>query len=228
MVDLIIDGLCTPEPPLNKEKQKQQKEPLRHQKDPAARSTRQAVRQEEDFDHFEQSPGIIAERHLPPAWDGRVKPKVLTAAPSIVDTLSRQLEKVINKAQAKLAKLQANVQQSSESIEQSKDFLQQRNDHFIEDSDVERQLVLKQLQHIESQNKHREKISFNPLNIMGLVTKILKKNDDEYHSQGAKDAIALEVNKLIDAGVWDIKPIARRDAMNFRRYLFKTRWHSWD
>ncbi len=39
---------------------------------------------------------------------------------------------------------------------------------------------------------------------MGLVTKILKRNDNEYHSQDVKDAIALEVNELIGAGVWDI------------------------
>ena len=171
------------------------------------------VRQPEDFDHFEPEPGVYAERFVPPAWAGKVNIKMLPAAPSAVDTLSRQLDKVIKKAQAKLEKLQSTVETSQQTIEDSKKLLKKRNNHFIEDSEVERQLVLKQFRDIELQNKHREKIAFNPLNIMGLVTKILKKNDNEYHSQDAKDAIALEVNKLIGAGVWDIKPIAKSKAM---------------
>ena len=32
---------------------------------------------------------------------------------------------------------------------------------------------------------------------MGLVTKILKKNDNEYRSQDAKDALELEVDNLL-------------------------------
>ena len=64
---------------------------------------------------------------------------------------------------------------------------------------------------------------------MGLVTEILKKSDNEYHSQDAKDAIALEVNKLIGAGVWDIKPVARRKAQLIPgATFFKTLWHPWD
>ena len=134
---------------------------------------KEPLRQEEDFGHYESAPGIAAERVLPPAWAGRVDVKTLTATPSVVDTLSRQLDKVINKAKAKLEKLQASVETSQQSLENSKQFLRERNKHFTQDSDVERQLVLKQLHDLELQNKHREKITFNPLNIMGLVTKIL-------------------------------------------------------
>ena len=47
---------------------------------------------------------------------------------------------------------------------------------------------------------------------MGLVTKILNKNDAEYHSDGAKEAVDKEINKLITAGVWDTTPIAKSTA----------------
>ena len=47
---------------------------------------------------------------------------------------------------------------------------------------------------------------------MGLVTKILTKSDNEYHSEGAKAAIDKEISKLVLAGVWDIKPISKREA----------------
>ena len=166
MADLIIDGLCAPEPPL---KNRKQKEPLRQQKDPAAQSTRLAVRPEEDFGHDESAPGIAAERVLPPAWAGRVDIKMLTATPSVVDTLSRQLDKVINKAKAKLEKLQASTEASQQCIDKSKQFLRERNKHFIQDSEVERELVLKQLHDLELQNKHREKIAFNPVSYTHLT-----------------------------------------------------------
>ena len=47
---------------------------------------------------------------------------------------------------------------------------------------------------------------------MGLVTKFLTKNDSEYHSQGACDAMNLEIDKLVAAGVWDEAPIAKHSA----------------
>ena len=47
---------------------------------------------------------------------------------------------------------------------------------------------------------------------MGMVTKLLNKNDAEYHTAGAKQAINLEITKLITAGVWDEKPVSKRDA----------------
>ena len=47
---------------------------------------------------------------------------------------------------------------------------------------------------------------------MGLVTKILTKSDNEYHSEGAKAAIDKEISKLVLAGVWDVKPISKREA----------------
>ena len=49
-----------------------------------------------------------------------------------------------------------------------------------------------------------------PINFMGLVTKILTKNDLEYHSADAKVAIDTEITKLVTAGVWDVKPVPKR------------------
>ena len=60
-------------------------------------------------------------------------------------------------------------------------------------------------------NKHRQKLDLLPINFMGLVTKILT-NDNEYHSEGAKAAIDKELSKLVLAGVWNIKPISKREA----------------
>ena len=47
---------------------------------------------------------------------------------------------------------------------------------------------------------------------MGLVTNILSKTDAEYHSDGAKEAVNKEINKLITAGVWDTTPLAKSNA----------------
>ena len=47
---------------------------------------------------------------------------------------------------------------------------------------------------------------------MGLVTKILTKNDSEYHSVDAKAAIDTEITKLVKAGVWDEMPVAKHIA----------------
>ena len=57
--------------------------------------------------------------------------------------------------------------------------------------------------------KPREKLDLLPINFMGLVTKILTKNDSEYHSVDAKAAIDMEITKLVTAGVWDVMPIAK-------------------
>ena len=47
---------------------------------------------------------------------------------------------------------------------------------------------------------------------MGMVTKLLNRNDPEYHTDAAKAAIDAEIRKLIVAGVWDEKPISKYDA----------------
>ena len=60
--------------------------------------------------------------------------------------------------------------------------------------------------------KHREKLDVLPINFMGLVTKILTKNDNEYHSPDARIAMDKEIDKLVLAGVWDTKPLSKRQA----------------
>ena len=126
------------------------------------------------------------------------------ASQSVLDTLSRQLDKAVNKATAKLAKLH-------QSASVTKTFVDDVKNHFIDDQQVEKQLLHRQVQQL-CKEQHRQKIVPCPFNIMGLITKVLNKKDSEYHSQEAKDAILTEVNKLITAGVWDTQPVSRRDA----------------
>ena len=57
--------------------------------------------------------------------------------------------------------------------------------------------------------KHREKVDLLPIIFMGLVTKILTKNDNEYHAPEAKIAIDTEITKLVTAGVWDVMPVSK-------------------
>ena len=61
-------------------------------------------------------------------------------------------------------------------------------------------------------NQHRQKLDLLPINFMGLVTKILTKSDAAYHSAGARAAVDKEISKLVLAGVWDVKPISKREA----------------
>ena len=70
----------------------------------------------------------------------------------------------------------------------------------------------KQIDNMVKDQKHREKLDILPINFMGLVTKILSKNDAEYHSDGAKEAVNKEINKLITAGVWGTTPLAKSNA----------------
>ena len=90
---------------LSKDKKEKLKEP----------PTGWSVRPEEDIDQHLYLPGISTEGFFPPAWVGRVKLKVVAATPTVVAILSRQLDTVINKAQAKPDKLQATVQTSNQS-----------------------------------------------------------------------------------------------------------------
>ena len=185
LADAIIDGLCWAKP-----LKKAPKQPLRQSKDPAVVSTVPAVRRGGQC-HQDANP----KQH------------------DIVNTLSRQIDKVVKKAEAKLACLQSSVQVTEA-------FNDKVNEHFIDDKCVERQLLHRQLEQLQKslspqqkQSSHREKITFSPLNIMGLVTKILTKKDNEYYSQGAKDAVKAEVSRLINATVWDTKPLSRHDAV---------------
>lgn len=85
---------------------------------------------------------------------------------------------------------------------------------LVDDQLVEKQLMAQMSAKQLCQEQHRKKRggSFNPFNDMGLITKILKKTDHEYHGQEAKDATDAEITKLLKAGVWDAKPITRKEA----------------
>ena len=80
LASLIIVGLCAPETPPNKQKQKQE-EPLRQSKDPATLSTEQVVRQEGGFDQRLYLPGISAERPFDPSWWSHQQAKGLNSDP---------------------------------------------------------------------------------------------------------------------------------------------------
>ena len=60
---------------------------------------------------------------------------------------------------------------------------------------------------------HRNKLCTAPLNIMGGVVKVLKRSDPLWSSAGAQAALLKEVTKLVVAGVWDVKPIPRAEAI---------------
>ena len=80
---------------------------------------------------------------------------------------------------------------------------------MVDDKTVEKQLLYHQIDQIQKEMKHREKVDLLPINFMGLVTKILSKNDAEFHTAEAKEAIDTEITKLVTAGVWDVKPVPK-------------------
>ena len=119
--------------------------------------------------------------------------------------MTRQIDKSIQKATAKLDILKSNIANLDKHMKKS-------NLHD-NDEKVLKQLLANQIDEIrKKQQEHRKKLDFLPLNVMGMVTKILNKNASEYHSDGAKQAIHTEINKLITAGVWDEKPISKKQA----------------
>ena len=108
----------------------------------------------------------------------------------IVNTLSRQLDKAFNRAKAKLSSLS----QSTDSLDRKMKSVKQT---LVDDQLVEKQLMAQMFAKQFRQEPHRKKLGggFNLFNVMGLITKILQKNDD-YHGQEAKDAIDAEITKL--------------------------------
>ena len=65
----------------------------------------------------------------------------------------------------------------------------------------------------QQQQLHREKQAFYQANVLGLVTKVLSKRDLEFHSEGAKAALTLEMSRLELAGVWDAEPVEHAAAL---------------
>ena len=45
--------------------------------------------------------------------------------------------------------------------------------------------------------EHRPKYHTVPMNVMGMVTKILTKSDKEYHTEGAKTAVRADMINLL-------------------------------
>ena len=116
---------------------------------------------------------------------------------------TQQNEKAAVRAEAKFKTLLNNIESlRSYNIETEKLIL-------IDDRTVEKQLLFDQIDQIRKSLNHREKLDILPINFMGLVTKILTKNDSEYHSVDAKTAIDLEITKLVTAGVWDVMPVSK-------------------
>ena len=59
---------------------------------------------------------------------------------------------------------------------------------------------------------HRDKLDVLPINFMASVVKVITKKDELWHSPQAKNALATEINKLVNGGVWDIEAVERRAA----------------
>ncbi len=124
----------------------------------------------------------------------------------IIGTAMRQLDKVVTRTTAKLTALMESTDKlKAYNIECQKLLL-------IDDKTVEKQLLFHQIDQIQKDMKHREKLDLLPINFIGLVTKILTKNDLEYNSVDAKAATDTEITKWVKAGVWDEMPIAKHVA----------------
>ena len=100
---------------------------------------------------------------------------------------------------------------------------------MVDDKTVEKQLLFHQIDATQKEMKHREKVDLLPINFMGLVTKILTKSDNEYHSDDAKKAIDTEITKLVTAGVWDVMPVSKHWAEHEHKdaVFFSGFWNSW-
>ena len=116
------------------------------------------------------------------------------------------MEKAVVRASAKLETLLKNIESlKTYNIETQKLIL-------VDDRTVEKQLLFNQIDQIRKSMDHREKLDILPINFLGLATKILTKNDSDYHSVDARAAIDLEITKLVTAGVWDVMPVSKASA----------------
>ena len=84
---------------------------------------------------------------------------------NIVDHLTHQIDKAIDRATARLNKLKQNTTFLAAVVE--------KNNVLIDDHTVKKQLLFQQIDNIRKSMPHREKLDLLPVNFMGLVTKIL-------------------------------------------------------
>ena len=61
--------------------------------------------------------------------------------------------------------------------------------------------------------KHRQKQPNNTSLAWGLVTRPLTRKDPEFHSEAAQKAIQSELDKMLKANVWDLKPREKADIL---------------
>ena len=83
----------------------------------------------------------------------------------IIQTAIRQLDKVVTRATAKLA----NLMESTEKLQAYN--IESQNLLITDDRTVEKQLLFHQIDQIQKDMKHREKLDLLPINFMGLVIK---------------------------------------------------------
>ena len=94
------------------------------------------------------------------ASSGRTIDKIVTHA-------TRQIEKSVVRASAKIETLLKN-------IEFLKDYnIKTQKLLLLDDKTVEKQFLFHQIDQIQKEMKHREKVDLLPINFMGLVTKFL-------------------------------------------------------
>ena len=86
----------------------------------------------------------------------------------IFEDLNRQIEKSIKRATAKLEVLKSKTVTLAAIVEDN-------NSLFVNNNIVEQQLLYKWLEDSHKSNIHRQKLDLLPINLMGLVTKILNK-----------------------------------------------------
>ena len=80
---------------------------------------------------------------------------------------------------------------------------------------VQKQLEKRTLKEVASAlYTHRDKLMCVPMNILGLVTKRVTRNDPEWKHPEAQAALRKEVTKLLAEGVWDEKALSKKAVSN--------------
>ena len=135
--------------------------------------------------------------------------------PSAFDPMEKQMSKSVRRAVAKACKhIHNSIEKRLDPLRNKK----KRNREFklpwcataaIRNEDLSEINLLDQ----QVQNCHRDKINSMPSNIMGLVVKVLTRKEPEWHTDAAKAALLKESSKLMAAGVWDLIPIEKSDAL---------------
>jgi hypothetical protein len=116
------------------------------------------------------------------------QPKLSQVEELVVSQVTRQVNKVINRAKAKLS--------NNKPVTAT---LVVATSNIVNDNMTENMLLS-----VQVQQAHREKLNTAPLNFMSSVVKVLKRNDPLWSSPEAKAALMKESNKLISAGVWEV------------------------